>query len=73
MYEQKGLRSLGSLCANRLYSCVVDHDKTLIKKGMGSLDYSTNNDGVIVVKWADNKCVTLVSTGSAVSTDSETI
>lgn len=66
LYEQKGLRSLGTLRSNRLRSCPIDDDKTLIKRGRGSFDYSTNNNDVIVVKWADNKCVTLASTASGV-------
>ena len=48
--------------SNRLHGCILEQDKSLLKKGRGSFDYKVdNNVGIAVVKWADTKCVTLAS------------
>jgi len=57
-----GILSLGTIQQNRLRGCNIIPDKQLLKKGRGN--YSTKSDNkkkISVVKWADNKCVTLVS------------
>lgn len=59
---EMGILSLGTIRANRLRNCTLLSDKELLKKGRGSHDQMVdNNSKLCVVKWADNKCVTLVS------------
>lgn len=53
--------SLGTLRNNRIENCPLASDKELLKQGRGSYDYRSSN-GVIVVKWADTKCVLVGST-----------
>lgn len=59
-----GIFSLGTVKANRLRGCqdFLDTDKALKKKGRGSYSQIVCNENkVAVVKWFDNKCVTLAS------------
>ncbi|XP_060870237.1 piggyBac transposable element-derived protein 3-like [Metopolophium dirhodum] len=57
-----GILSLGTIQQNRLRGCDIINDKDLLKKGRGSFEMRCDNKKKIsVVKWADNKCVTLVS------------
>lgn len=60
--KQFGILSLGTIQQNRLRGCDIINDKDLLKKGRGSYEMRCDNKKKIaVVKWADNKCVTLVS------------
>lgn len=62
--EKYGIFSLGTVRSNRLRGCdkVLPDDKTLKKKGRGaSAQLVCNKNQLTVVKWFDNKCVTLVS------------
>lgn len=41
-------------------------DKDLKKKGRGAYDYRSTN-GIIAIKWFDNKCVTILSNACGVN------
>lgn len=63
-----GLRSLGTIRKNRLMGCVLEDDRALLRRGRGSYDYRVaNEDQLAIVKWVDNKTVTLVSSCVAVN------
>uniref|UniRef100_A0A8C6TQ61 PiggyBac transposable element-derived protein domain-containing protein n=1 Tax=Neogobius melanostomus TaxID=47308 RepID=A0A8C6TQ61_9GOBI len=66
--ESMGLRSLGTIRKNRLMGCTLEEDRDLLRRGRGSFDFRVDNDAKLaVVKWADNKTVTLVSSCASVS------
>nr|CAI5853808.1 unnamed protein product [Callosobruchus analis] len=53
-----GLSSLGIIRSNGLKGCILENDKSLLRKGRGSLDYKVDNHaGVAVVKRADSKYI----------------
>uniref|UniRef100_A0AAV2IYF0 PiggyBac transposable element-derived protein domain-containing protein n=1 Tax=Knipowitschia caucasica TaxID=637954 RepID=A0AAV2IYF0_KNICA len=61
-------RSLGTIRKNRLMGCTLEEDRDLLRRGRGSFDFRVDNDAKLaVVKWADNKTVTLVSSCASVS------
>lgn len=62
--EEYGILSLGTIKNNRLRSCQekIISDKALAKKGRGaSQQLVCNHNKLAVVKWIDNKVVTLAS------------
>ncbi|XP_071440054.1 piggyBac transposable element-derived protein 3-like [Hetaerina americana] len=67
--HKKGVSSLGTVRCNRIPGCILLPDKELKKRGRGSIDEKEATvDGVSVrvVKWFDNRPVTLMGTfGSA--------
>lgn len=66
--ESLGLRSLGTIHKNRLKGCHLEDDHKLKRQGRGSFDYRVDNEAkVAIVKWFDNKAVTLASSCAAVS------
>ncbi|KAK9977045.1 hypothetical protein ABG768_018866 [Culter alburnus] len=66
--ESLGLRSLGTIRKNRLKGCHLEDDHKLKRQGRGSFDYRVDNEAkVAIVKWFDNKAVTLASSCAAVS------
>ncbi|CAM4659889.1 unnamed protein product [Leuciscus chuanchicus] len=66
--DSMGLRSLGTIRKNRLMGCSVEEDRDLLRRGRGSFDFRVDNDAKLaVVKWADNKTVTLVSSCASVN------
>lgn len=66
--ESLGLRSLGTIRKNRLKGCHLEDDHNLKRQGRGSFDYRVDNEAkVAIVKWFDNKAVTLASSCAAVS------
>ncbi|XP_059209229.1 piggyBac transposable element-derived protein 3-like [Centropristis striata] len=66
--ESLGLRSLGTIRKNRLKGCTLEDDRALLRQGRGSFDYRVDNEAeVAVVKWSDNKAVTLASSCAAIS------
>uniref|UniRef100_W5MSZ2 PiggyBac transposable element-derived protein domain-containing protein n=1 Tax=Lepisosteus oculatus TaxID=7918 RepID=W5MSZ2_LEPOC len=64
--DSMGLRSLGTIRKNRLMGCKLEDDRELLKRGRGSFDYRVNDAQLAIVKWADSKTVTLVSTCASV-------
>lgn len=57
-----GILSLGTVRKDRLRDCPLESDKKLKKDGRGSFDQRVDNDShIVVVKWYDNKSVTLCS------------
>ncbi|KAG1937626.1 piggyBac transposable element-derived protein 3-like [Pimephales promelas] len=66
--DSMGLRNLGTIRKNRLMGCSVAEDRDLLRRGRGSFDFRVDNDAKLaVVKWADNKTVTLVSSCASVN------
>jgi hypothetical protein len=65
--DEMNILSLGTIRSNRIGGCPVETDKVLIKFGRGTYDYKSDTaKGVLVVKWADNKCALLGSTYSGI-------
>ncbi|XP_059188491.1 piggyBac transposable element-derived protein 3-like [Centropristis striata] len=65
--ESMGLSSLGTIRKYRLMGCTLEEDRDLLRRGRGSFDFRVDNDAKLaVVKWADNKTVTLVSSCASV-------
>uniref|UniRef100_A0A671LFG7 PiggyBac transposable element-derived protein domain-containing protein n=1 Tax=Sinocyclocheilus anshuiensis TaxID=1608454 RepID=A0A671LFG7_9TELE len=58
-----GVQCIGTVRPNRTGGAPLMTDKELIKRGRGSYDYRSA-EGVIAVKWFDNKCVNLLSNAS---------
>lgn len=66
--DEFGILSLGTVRSNRLRGCAMKTDKELKSEGRGSFDQKVDNSSrVALVKWFDNKSVTLSS--SYVSTN----
>nr|CAI5837223.1 unnamed protein product [Callosobruchus analis] len=60
--QNMNIRSLGTLCPNRIAGCPIETGKILTKQGRGSFDFKTDVTQGGVIKWVDNKCVLLGST-----------
>ncbi|XP_040891591.1 piggyBac transposable element-derived protein 2 [Toxotes jaculatrix] len=60
LHANLGVKCIGTVRPNRLGGATLMADKNLMKKGHGAFDYSSA-EGVIAVKWYDNKCVHLLS------------
>ncbi|XP_051785367.1 piggyBac transposable element-derived protein 3-like [Erpetoichthys calabaricus] len=53
---------VGTLRSNRLAGCMLEDDKSLAKRGRGSVDARVEKgESMVIVKWYDNKSVTLIS------------
>lgn len=49
--QNMNIRSLGTLCSNRIAGCPIETDKVLIKQGRGTFDFKSDiTQGVIVIK-----------------------
>lgn len=55
----KCIKCIGTARSNRIGGAHLIEDKELMERGRGALDKSA--EGVLAVKWYDNKCVTLLS------------
>lgn len=64
--ENMDILALGTLRKNRIEGCPLLSDKDLKKRGRGSYDHRINGEGIIVVKWVDNKAVCLASTAGGI-------
>ncbi|KAL2096971.1 hypothetical protein ACEWY4_006178 [Coilia grayii] len=53
---------VGTLRSNRLAGCQLEDEKSLAKRGRGSVDAMVEKEGsMVIVRWYDNKFVTLIS------------
>ncbi len=52
--------------ANRMERCPLKTEKELRKEGRGAVDYKLSDSGILVVKWYDNKEVTVASNSYSV-------
>ena len=50
-----------TLRSNRLEHCPLKSERELRKEGRGAVDFQLSTDGILVVKWYDNKEVTIGS------------
>uniref|UniRef100_A0A3B4WCQ9 PiggyBac transposable element-derived protein 3-like n=1 Tax=Seriola lalandi dorsalis TaxID=1841481 RepID=A0A3B4WCQ9_SERLL len=64
---QRQIFYTGTLRSNRLSGCQLEDDKSLAKRGRGSFDARVEKEGsMAIVKWHDNRSVTLISSHTAV-------
>lgn len=69
---QFGILSLGTILKNRLRGCDLVSDKILLKRGRGSsVQVCDNKKKISITKWADNKCVQVVSSYSSTRDESQ--
>ncbi|XP_028324766.1 piggyBac transposable element-derived protein 3-like [Gouania willdenowi] len=66
LHGNLGLRCIGTVRANRMGGATLKTDKELMKEGRGAFDYRST-EGVIAVKWVDNKCVNLLSNACGIA------
>lgn len=60
LHSSLGVKCIGTVRPNRTGGAGLMADKDLMKRGRGACDYRSA-EGVIAVKWFDNKCVNLLS------------
>uniref|UniRef100_A0A3P9CMK6 PiggyBac transposable element-derived protein domain-containing protein n=1 Tax=Maylandia zebra TaxID=106582 RepID=A0A3P9CMK6_9CICH len=60
-----GVKCIGTVRPNRTGGATLMTDKELMKRGRRAFDYRSA-EGVIAVKWFDNKCVNLLSNASGI-------
>lgn len=60
--KSKKLESLGTIRSDRLRECKLKSEKILKKEGRGSYHFQTDRrSGLTIVRWVDNKVVTMAS------------
>ncbi|XP_043191510.1 piggyBac transposable element-derived protein 3-like [Amphibalanus amphitrite] len=64
--RQRGIRATGTVRDNRLKKCPLPDNKTAEKAPRGQHWYQSTN-GVLAVKWRDNRAVTVVTNHSDIS------
>lgn len=57
--KDMGLPAACTVRSNRVEKCPFKTERELKKEGRGSMDYHLSDDGVLLVKWFDNKEVTV--------------
>ncbi|KAF7641324.1 hypothetical protein LDENG_00285040 [Lucifuga dentata] len=58
---------VGTLRTNRLAGCQLEDEKSLAKRSRGSVDSRVEKEeSMVIIKWYDNKSVTLISSYCAV-------
>lgn len=60
LHTTLGVKCIGTVRPNRTGGAPLMADKDLMKKGRGAYDYRAS-EGVLAIKWFDNKCVNLLS------------
>ncbi|XP_034533121.1 piggyBac transposable element-derived protein 3-like [Notolabrus celidotus] len=65
LHSSLGVKCIGTVRPNRTGGAPLMADKDLMKRGRGACDYRSA-EGVIAVKWFDNKCVNLLSNASGI-------
>lgn len=60
-YRDMGVLAACTIRKNRMDKCPLKEEKELKKEGRGSMDFYTSAGGVLIVKWFDNKEVTVAS------------
>ncbi|CAK6981921.1 PREDICTED: piggyBac transposable element-derived protein 2-like, partial [Scomber scombrus] len=64
---QRQIYFVGTLRSNRLAGCQLEDEKSLAKRGIGSVDARVaKEEHIATVKWYDNRSVTLISSYCAV-------
>ena len=64
--NQRGIYYIGTVQMNRVKNCQLMDEKELKTKGRGSLDFTVNQEHIIILRWYDNKTVNLLSSFVAV-------
>lgn len=58
--RELGFQASGTIRENRLRKCPLKSTKDMMKENRGSYDYRFDtNEEILIVKWHDNKCVTV--------------
>ncbi|XP_010796031.1 piggyBac transposable element-derived protein 3-like [Notothenia coriiceps] len=65
LHSGLGIKCIGTVRQNRNGRAPLMTDKELMKKGRGAFDYRSS-EGVVAIKWFDNKCVNLLSNACGV-------
>uniref|UniRef100_A0AAY4B8L8 PiggyBac transposable element-derived protein domain-containing protein n=1 Tax=Denticeps clupeoides TaxID=299321 RepID=A0AAY4B8L8_9TELE len=60
LHTNLGVKCIDTVRPNRMGGATLITDKELVKKGCGAFNFSSA-EGVLAVKWFDNKCVNLLS------------
>ena len=55
--KEKGLPAACTLRSNRTEKCPLKSEKALHKEGRGAMDHMVSEEGILVVRWYDNKPV----------------
>ncbi|XP_049906805.1 piggyBac transposable element-derived protein 3-like [Epinephelus moara] len=64
---QRQIYFVGTLRSNRLAGCQLEDEKSLAKRGRGSVDVRVEKEErMAIVKWYDNRSVTLISSYCAI-------
>ncbi|XP_070778935.1 piggyBac transposable element-derived protein 3-like [Enoplosus armatus] len=66
LHENLGIRCIGTVRSNRMGGATLKTDKELMKEGRGAFDYRSA-EGLLAVKWFDNKCVSLLSSAAGIT------
>ncbi|XP_070762031.1 uncharacterized protein [Enoplosus armatus] len=66
LHENLGIRCIGTVRSNRMGGATLKTDKELMKEGCGAFDYRSA-EGLLAVKWFDNKCVSLLSSAAGIT------
>lgn len=69
--KNMNILSCGTIRKDRMDGCTFTADKELKKQGRGSCESKINKDGIVIVRWMDNKAVTLASNFVGVEPKSE--
>lgn len=64
--KEMNILALGTIKANRVEQCPLTDATDFLKRPRGSSESFVNKDEVVVVRWCDNKVVTLASTAVGV-------
>uniref|UniRef100_A0A3B4A5I8 PiggyBac transposable element-derived protein domain-containing protein n=1 Tax=Periophthalmus magnuspinnatus TaxID=409849 RepID=A0A3B4A5I8_9GOBI len=65
LHANLSIKCIGTVCSNCIGGTHLIEDEELMKRGCGALHYKST-EGVLAVKWYDNKCVTLLSNASGI-------
>lgn len=66
LQENLSIRCIGTVQPNRMGGATLKTDKELMKEGRGAFDYMSA-EGLLAVKWFDNKCVSLLSSACGIA------
>uniref|UniRef100_A0A671W251 PiggyBac transposable element-derived protein domain-containing protein n=1 Tax=Sparus aurata TaxID=8175 RepID=A0A671W251_SPAAU len=66
LQENLGIRCIGTVRHNRMGGATLKKDKELMKEGRGAFDF-VSAEGLLAVKWFDNKCVNLLSSACGIT------
>ncbi|XP_036963569.1 piggyBac transposable element-derived protein 3-like [Acanthopagrus latus] len=69
--REREIYYVGTVRMKRVKNCKMMEEKDLKAQGRGSMDHRVNQNGMIIVRWCDNKAVNLVSSFVGITPQSE--